>query len=152
MVSDISVNIIVETDTALAEIADFSQKVDEIGSRWQRVKLKIKSESRKLIYSLQGLVNLARNIFSSFGMSLDPMGEALLGVISAVIASAISMQFAYAAGGPVGWAMMALSALALTVAIGQQVNAARGIDEAKQAASESLAVLTSLQSIFTPWR
>ena len=150
--SDISLGIVVETDEALAELTAFSNMVDSLGTKWQRIKKTVKQEARKLLYSLQSFINLARNIFNSFGMSLDPMGEALLNIIGSVIASAIAMQYAYAAGGPVGWAMMAISALALTVAIGQQVNAARGIDEAKQAAADSLAIISSLQSVLIPWR
>jgi len=148
----VTVYVDVETDESLAELADFSRKVDDVGSKWQRVKMVIRSESRQVMQSLLGLVNLAKDIIEAFGYSIGPVGEALLAIITSVIQGAIAMQFAYAAGGPVGWAMMAISAAALGVAIGASIRAAQGVAEAKESAAKTQAILGSLTSILGPWR
>jgi len=153
MVSDrVDIIVGVETDEALAELADFSHKVDEVGSKWQRAKQIIRTESRQVMQSLLGLVNLAKNIIEAFGYTIGPVGEALLAIITSVIQSAIAMQFAYAAGGPIGWAMMAVAAAALGVAIGAQIRAAQGVAEAKESAARTQAILGNLTSILGPWR
>jgi len=148
----VTVYLDMEADEALAELADFSRKVDEVGSKWQRAKQIIRSESRQVMQSLLGLVHLAKNIIEALGYSIGPVGEALLAIITSVIQSAIAMQFAYAAGGPIGWAMMAVAAAALGVAIGAQIRAAQGVAEAKESAAKTQAVLNSLTSILGPWR
>jgi len=148
------VNIIVKVDTldAQGEIADFQNQIDKLATRWQRIKNTIKTESSRLMYSLMGIINLAKHVMEAFGVSIGPIGDALLAIISSVIQSAIAMQYAYAAGGPVGWAMMAISAAALGVAIGAQIRAAQGVDEAKANAAKTQAILSDLGSILGPWR
>ena len=148
----ITVYMDVETDESMAELADFSRKVDEIGSKWQRTKMVIVRESRNILQSIAGLVNLAKHVLSALGMSIGPAGDALLAIISSVISSAIAMQYAYAAGGPVGWAMMAVSAAALGIAVATQIATAQGIETAKAQASQAQAILGDLTSILGPWR
>lgn len=146
---DIEIWLRLNADDALSEMHDFSNKVDEIGSRWQRVKLTIQNESRKVLYSLQGVISLVRNVFELFGWSLGPVGEALLGIVSSVISSVIAMQYAYAAGGPFGWAMIALSAAALYASITAQVKAMQGMEDAKGEIGKVNAVIGSIQNIFS---
>ena len=146
--NDIEIWFHLNADEPLAEMQDFSNKVDEIGSRWQRVKMTIQTETRKVLYSLQGVVSLVRNVFELFGWSLGPVGEALLTVVGSVISSVIAIQYAYAAGGPIGWAMITVSAIALEFSIMAQIKAAMGMEEAKRDIMKVNAVIGSLQNIF----
>jgi hypothetical protein len=152
-VSDrVTIIVDVETDESLAELAAFSQKVDELGSKWQRVKTTIRAESRNLLYSLSAFISLAQNIMNQYGIALGAAGDALLNIIGSVISSAIAMQYAYAAGGPIGWAMMAVSSLALWAAIDAQMSAAAGRKEAQDSMNQTRTIMNNIHSMLTAWR
>jgi len=154
MVSDDRVTIAIEiqTEVAFAEITDFEKEVDKVASKWQRVKRAIQNESTKVLYSLQGMINLAKTILNKFGVSLGAMGDALVNMVGAIITSVIALQYAYAASGPVGWVMMGVTIVALSFALDAQIKAAFGMEEAKRLSDDAVSILSSIQSTLTPWR
>jgi len=135
-----------------SEMDDMEAKANEVGSLWQRVKLTVREESRSVMRSVMGVFNLAKNILSAFGVSMGPMGDAVVTMIGSVIAGAMSMQAAYVAGGPAGWLMLGIAAISLGVAIGAQLRAMEGVATAKESAAKAQAIFNSLESIIAPWR
>jgi len=152
MVSDeVEILVTVLTEEGLRELDDFGNEIEKKATLWQRTKLKILNESREVMRSIMGLLHSTRAIFAAIGLSLGPLGDAMLEMITAIVNGAIAMQFAYAAGGPIGWAMMALSAAALAAALYAQVQAVNGIEAARRAGQQASSIMSNLSSIFSPW-
>lgn len=153
MVSE-HVNIILKIDKSEAEVElqDFENEINKKASLWQRVKTRMMSESRLMMQSLIATVNTARAILTSLNISLGPLGDAMLQMGMAIINTVIAMQYAYAAGGPVGWAMIGLSAAALAAALYAQVQAADGVEEARRAGQRAETIMSNVSSILSPWR
>jgi len=152
-VSD-EVNVIIKATIdkqSTQELVDFENEVTRVGSLWQRVKLKIRKESANIGRSIIGLLGFAQLAFDSVGQSIGPLGDALLSILDTVISGVIAMQYAYTAGGPTGWAMLAISMVALGVAINAKTQAIAGTNMAKQQAQESSRAIRSITSIISPW-
>lgn len=141
-----------ETSQYERDLIDFRNKVDEVASRWQRVKLTVANESRNLMQSMYYFVNLARSIISNFGVSLGTMGDALLNMIASTIQGVLAMQYAYAAGGPVGWAMMGVAGVALMFALHAEAYATLSIDTMKNELRGAQAAMNNISGILGAWR
>lgn len=152
MSEHITVSLDIEVNEALEELQDFSNKVDELGTRWQRVKRTVQQESRHLMYSMAGLIRLVQAVFAQVGISFGPVGDAIMRIVNVIISSAIAMQYAYVAGGPVGWAMIGIAAAALGLALRAELQASIGLADAKNDMKNVNTALSSLTSILGPWR
>ena len=151
----VTVYLDVETDDSLAELADFSRKVDEVGSKWQKIKQTVVSEARNILMSLNSLISLVKNILQAAGMSLGAIGDTLLTIIQQVVATASSIVVVYTALGlanPLFWISASIAAVGLGIAIGAEIRAAQGVEEAKKAASAANQILGNIQGMMSPWR
>jgi hypothetical protein len=149
---DVNVLINVDLSEAEIELIEFENEINKKASLWQRVKTQMMTESRLMMRSLIATVNTARAILSALNISLGPVGDAMLQMGMAIINSVIAMQYAYAAGGPIGWAMIGLSVAALAAALSAQVQAANGVEEARRAGQRAETIMSNISAILSPWR
>lgn len=152
MVSDrVEVNVIVKTD--LTELQQAEIEAERVMTKMEKVITFVKTNSNKLMRSMQTIISLFSNILRTFGVALDPVGEALLGTIGVVIASVIQMQSILAAGtaGLSAAFGAAMVGAALAISVISTIEVARGMSQIKGQLAGALATTQSALSLFTIW-
>lgn len=151
MSDSVEVNVIVKTD--LTELQKAEVEADRVMTKMEKVISFVKTNSNKMLRSMQSIISLFSNILKTFGVALDPVGEALLGTIGVVIASVIQMQSILAAGtGGLSLAFgTAMIGAAISLSIISTIEVARGMDRIKGQLAGALASTQSALSLFNIW-
>ena len=126
---NLKVTVGIEAETKKAEA-----EVDKLVSTWARVKYTIQHEVNLTMRTIQNAVSIVRNVFSALGLTMDPMLEAVLAVISTVASTIISINIALAAGsgGTLTGLAIAFSLAGLAITVLAETKAILGMNEAKK--------------------
>lgn len=87
-----------DTSDSDAKLAAAEAEAERVMTKMERIIVFVKTNSQKLLRSMQSVITIFSGVLKSFGLSLGPVGEALLATISVVVASVIQMQSILAAG------------------------------------------------------
>ena len=152
MVSDrVEVNVIVKTD--LTELQQAEIEAERVMTKMEKVITFVKTNANKLMRSMQTIISLFSNILRTFGVALDPVGEALLGTIGVVIASVIQMQSILAAGtaGLSAAFGAAMVGAALAISVISTMAVMRGMKDIQGQLAGAQAATQSALSLFNIW-
>jgi len=151
-VSDrVEVNVIVKAD--LSDLQKAEAEADRVMTKMQRVIQFAKKNSQKIMRSMQSIVSLFSNVLKSFGVALGPVGEAILGTISVVVASVIQMQSILAAGTG-GLSLVfgaAMVGAAITISLISTIETMRGLDRIQSQLAGAQGAVGNLTSLFNTW-
>jgi len=149
--STVEVNVIVKAD--MTDLQRAEVEADKVMSKMQRVISFVKTNSNRLLRSIQGIVSLFSNILKVAGISLGAVGEAMLGTITVVVMSVIQMQSILAAGtgglSLIFGAAMVGAAIAISVISTMEVM--RGMDRINSNLNAGQAAAQSALSLFNIW-
>jgi hypothetical protein len=153
-VSEDNINILINVDFSEAELElqDFENEINKKASLWQRVKLKILTESRQVLRTIAATVRTIQSIMAALNITLGPFGDALIEMGMAVINTAIAIQYSYAAAGPIGWALVGLSLASMFAALYASAQAADNVQDARQAARRAESIMSNISALLGPWR
>ena len=87
-----------DTSEADAKLAAAEAESERVMTKMEKVILYVKTNAAKLVRAMQSVINIFSGVLKAFGLSLGPVGDALLGTISVVVATVIQMQSILAAG------------------------------------------------------
>jgi len=142
---NLKVTVGIEAETKKAEA-----EVDKLVSTWARVKYTIQHEVNLTMRTIQNAVSIVRNVFSALGLTMDPMLEAVLAVISTVAATIISINIALAAGsgGTLTGLAIAFSLAGLAITVLAETKAILGMNEAKSQMAGISRTFDSIGNLF----
>ena len=135
-------------------MTDFANKVDAIASRWQQVKNTIKSEGTKILRSMQSMIGLMKTIFEVANVSIGNLGEAILIAFDGIVSSLIMAYTAYSAlsvTNPLFIISAGVALASLFITLDQARRTATGVNEAKEAASQALSIMSGIRGAVNPW-
>lgn len=118
--------------------------IDEVTTRWAKVKRTLIAEGTALLRSAQALIYVWRSVTKVMGITLDPMQEILLSYIATTVTTLISISTALhatGAGAPYAAYLMIVALAFNTIATAA---ALQGMAEAKQSYQEASDLMESL--------
>lgn len=143
----------INTKADLTELQKAEAESERVMTKMQKVITFVKTNSQKLLRSMQSIVSLFSGILKTFGVSLGPVGDALLGTISVVIMSVIQMQSILAAGtGGLSLVFgLAMVSAAIAISIMSSMAVARGMNEIQSQLSGAQASTQAALGLFAIW-
>lgn len=151
MVADVEVNVLVKTD--LTELQKAEVEADRVMTKMQKVITFVKTNSQKLVRSMQSVVSLMSGILKAAGISIGPIGEALMGTIAVVLASVVQMQSILAAG-TAGLSLVfgaAMVGAAIAISVISTMEVMRGMDRINSNLAGASQAAAAAMSLFTQW-
>jgi hypothetical protein len=147
----VEVNVIVKADTTDLQKAE--READRVMSKMERIISFVKTNSNKLLRTMQSFVSFFSSILKAAGITLGAVGEALLSTISVVLMSVIQMQSILAAGTG-GLSLIfgaAMVGVAIAISVIGTMEVMRGMDRIHGELSAAQAAAQSAISMFNIW-
>jgi len=149
--SNVEVNVIVKAD--LTDLQKAEIQAERVMTKMQRVITFVKSNSNKLLRSMQSIISLFSNVLKTVGVSIGPVGEALLSTVAVVVASVIQMQSILAAGTG-GLSLIfgaAMVGAAIAISVISTLEIMRGMDRINSQLGAAQSAAQSAISLFNIW-
>lgn len=146
--SDDRVVISVELDTTQAEadITRIEHQTDAVVEKWARDEREIQRSILRLNAGIRGIVGVIRNAYRMVGVTLDPVQEAVVNMITTTLGSILAMHRAMEAGslGIAGIYTVGASIASIAIAGAAMTQAIAGMDESRKALDNAQALLDSI--------
>lgn len=150
----VTVYLDIETENGLAELQDFSNKVDELGRKWQKVKMLIRTEGTKILHSITSIISLFKQVLKAANISIGHVGDAILMAVEALVSTLLVVYTSYSAlsmTNPIFLISAGIAFSSLLIAMDSSIKTAAGVEDSKRMANEAMGMMSSLRGIFTPW-
>jgi hypothetical protein len=133
-------------------VADCQKQIDGAEEERQKTMVVTSTSMRHVARAMIGVVGITTSIFEAIGITLDPVGQALIGLITSTISALSSMSVALAAGGITAAMATVTAAAAIYLATVTLAGAVSGIDTSKSELRQAQNLLRMLHSSVTLFR
>ena len=142
--------------------ADDSNFIDSINAcelaenqlvrKWDRDSRRLHSEMSRVVRSIRGVVRLVQEVFSAFGIALDPVAEAFLGMIMTTMTSILTIHRTLEASsmGLAAAVTIGLSLGAIELSMANFIRTQQGFDEAKEMIRHASSIVDATLAISLP--
>ena len=96
--SDVTINVLVNSTQAEAEIKAIQAKADAVVKDWATKRSILMSQVRQAFTYVQSLMSSARMALSLFGDQLSPFYDALFGIVTSTVSMLLAIATAFASG------------------------------------------------------
>lgn len=147
MVSDVRVNMDVDTSQAKRSIQDVEDQADEVVREWRKTERTLQRQINRTTMQIRALIDVFRNVIQTFIGTLDPVADAIIETIFVTMESVLAVHRMIEAGsGGLSIGVTAtLSSIAILTAFSAVSAAIQGKQEARENYENVIGTLEALQ-------
>lgn len=135
--ANVDISVTVDTTQSQAQVAQLQAEVNRVDREWQHRRTVIYREVEEALTRINRLIHVFRNVLRMLNITLDPVSEAVMDTLTSIVSYMVALKAAYAASGPWGWVMLAVTAFAFGLALAAQANAWKALIEAHAAGAKA---------------